>query len=331
MVTRSSSRRRRLHRHQLRPLRRSRRHAGLARHDARQADVRRPAGEPADVMDSPRHRFVRGDIADAAVAAPLVRGRGHRRPLRGRDARRPVDPGGRRLHPDRRRRHVRAARGRARSARTCGASSRSRPTRSTAASPTGASTETDELHPRNPYAASKAGARPPRLQLLGHLRRAGRHHARVEQLRAVPVPREGHPALRHQRDRRPAAAALRRRPERARLAPRRRPLPRPRPADRARASRARSTTSAAATKWRTSTSPTGFWSWSASPATLITPVADRPGPRSPLRARHDEARAPRVAAGGAVRRRPGRHGGVVPRERSVVAAGGPPAGAGLIG
>jgi len=27
----------------------------------------------ADVMDSPRHRFVKGDIADAAVAAPLVR------------------------------------------------------------------------------------------------------------------------------------------------------------------------------------------------------------------------------------------------------------------
>ena len=26
-----------------------------------------------DVMDSPRHRFVKGDIADAAVAAPLVR------------------------------------------------------------------------------------------------------------------------------------------------------------------------------------------------------------------------------------------------------------------
>src|SRR5512134_5149 len=25
-----------------------------------------------DVIDSPRHRFVRGDIADAAVAAPLV-------------------------------------------------------------------------------------------------------------------------------------------------------------------------------------------------------------------------------------------------------------------
>ena len=26
-----------------------------------------------DVMDSPRHRFVRGDVADAAVAGPLVR------------------------------------------------------------------------------------------------------------------------------------------------------------------------------------------------------------------------------------------------------------------
>ena len=40
----------------------------------------------------------------------------------------------------------------------CAASCRSRPTRCTAACPRGASLETDELKPRNPYAASKAGA-----------------------------------------------------------------------------------------------------------------------------------------------------------------------------
>ncbi len=56
---------------------------------------------------------------------------------------------------------------------------------------------------------------------------AGRHHARLEQLRAVPVSREGHPALRDQRDRRHPGAALRRRQERARLAARARSLPRP--------------------------------------------------------------------------------------------------------
>ena len=44
--------------------------------------------------------------------------------------------------------------------------------------------------PRNPYSASKAGADRLALQLLGDLRRAGDHHARVEQLRArVSSPR----------------------------------------------------------------------------------------------------------------------------------------------
>ena len=33
----------------------------------------------------------------------------------------------------------------------------------------GASKETDELKPRNPYAASKGGRGPSRVQLLGHL------------------------------------------------------------------------------------------------------------------------------------------------------------------
>ena len=66
------------------------------------------------VMDNPRHRFVKGDVADAAVAAPLVKDVRHRRPLRRRDARRPIDQERRRLHHDRRLRHVRAARGGAR-------------------------------------------------------------------------------------------------------------------------------------------------------------------------------------------------------------------------
>ncbi len=51
--------------------------------------------------------------------------------------------------------------------------------------------------------------RSPRLQLLGHLQRPGRHHARVEQLRAEPVSREGHPAVHHERHRRPRAAVVR--------------------------------------------------------------------------------------------------------------------------
>ena len=100
--------------------------------------------------------------------------------------------------------------------------------------PEGSSRETDELRPRKPVLGQQGRRRSAGLQLLGDLRRAGRHHPRVEQLRAEPVSREGHPALHHQRDRRHAGAALRRRAERARLAARGRPLPRARPADRRR-------------------------------------------------------------------------------------------------
>ena len=66
--------------------------------------------------------------------------------------------------------------------------------------------------------------RPHRPALPPHLRPAGRRHPLHEQLRALPVPREGHPAVHHEPARRPADPALRRRPQRARLALRRRPL-----------------------------------------------------------------------------------------------------------
>ncbi len=72
------------------------------------------------------------------------------------------------------------------------------------------------------------------VQLLGDLPGPGGHHARIEQLRAEPVSREGHPALHHQRDGRSTGAALRRRPERPRLAARLRQLPRARPHHRGR-------------------------------------------------------------------------------------------------
>ena len=132
---------------------------GLAHHDARQADVRRPDRKPARRHGQP---------------APPVRARAtsRTRPSRRRScaprnivvhfaAETHVDRsihGGRRVHPHRRLRHVRAARSRARGARRSAGSSRFRPTRSTAACPTGHSRETDELRPRNPYSASKAGA-----------------------------------------------------------------------------------------------------------------------------------------------------------------------------
>ena len=83
--------------------------------------------------------------------------------------------------------------------------------------------ETDRISPSSPYSASKAGGD---LQVLAYhttYGTPGADHPRLEHLRALPVSREAHPALRHQRARGREAAALRRRPERARLAPRRRP------------------------------------------------------------------------------------------------------------
>ena len=71
--------------------------------------------------------------------------------------------------------------------------------------------------------------RPARPRLPPHPRPAGLDHAVLEQLRALPVPREGHPAVRHQPDRRRRGPAVRRGRERPRLAARRRPLPRHRP------------------------------------------------------------------------------------------------------
>ena len=103
------------------------------------------------------------------------------------------------------------------------ASSRSRPTRSTARSTRATSPRTTPLAPRSPYAAAKAaGELLVRSYVVTHGARR-RRHPRLEHLRPVPPPREAHPAVRHQRPRRPAAAAVRRRPAAPRLAVRRRP------------------------------------------------------------------------------------------------------------
>ena len=119
--------------------------------------------------------------------------------------------------------------------------------------PEGSSRETDELRPRNPYSASKAGADRLAYSYLATYGVPVDHHARVEQLRAVPVSRESHPAVHHQRDRRHAAAALRRRAATCATGCTSRDHCRARrSADRPRRCPARSTTSAAATKSATS-------------------------------------------------------------------------------
>ena len=85
----------------------------------------------------------------------------------------------------------------------------------------GRSVESDPLHPRSPYSASKAGGE---LQVQAYREsiRVPRHRdPRFQHLRAVPVPGEDHPAVHHERHRRPPAADLWRRHGRPRLSLRR--------------------------------------------------------------------------------------------------------------
>ena len=84
--------------------------------------------------------------------------------------------------------------------------------------------ETDAYAPNSPYAASKAAVRPSGARLPPYLRPAGADHQLLEQLRPAPVSGEADPADDRQRAGGKAAAGLRRRPQRARLALRGGPL-----------------------------------------------------------------------------------------------------------
>ena len=82
--------------------------------------------------------------------------------------------------------------------------------------------------PRLPRTARTPPARPaPTCSSAPRTTRTGwnGHHPLLEQLRPLPVPREAHPAVHHQRPGRHPAARLRRRPPGPRLDPRARPLP----------------------------------------------------------------------------------------------------------
>ena len=141
----------------------------------------------------------------------------------------------------------------------------------------GSSKETDPLEPRSPYSASKAGSD---LIALSY------HHTYglpvvvtrcTNNFGPVPVPREGDPALHHEPARRQAAPALRRRPQRARLALRRRPLRRRAPRAAARVRPARSTTSVPATRRPTACSSTSCSRCSASARRWSSTSPDRLG------------------------------------------------------
>ncbi len=151
-----------------------------------------------DVMDNPRHTFVHGDICDAAKAGPLVEAADYvvhfaaethvdRSIMAAGDfiktdvegsfvlleaARRNPAPEALRADFDRRGVWQRAG----------GLEHRDR--RAAAA---------------QPVRGEQGRRRSPGLQLLGDARRAGDRHARLEQLRPVPVSRKDHAAVRDQR------------------------------------------------------------------------------------------------------------------------------------
>ncbi len=153
-----------------------------------------------------------------------ARRRGRRgRPPRRRVPRRPLDRGCRRLRRDQRARHPDPPR---RGPPAPGRAVRPRLHRR------GLRVHRDRVLDRGRAAAAQlavlrlqGGLRPDGTRLPPHPRRPGLHHAVLEQLRALPAPREGDPALRHQPARRPGGAVVRRGAQRAGLAPRRRPLP----------------------------------------------------------------------------------------------------------
>ena len=80
------------------------------------------------------------------------------------------------------------------------------------------------LQPEQPLLRVQGGLRPPGPGVGPQLRRPGHDLQLLQQLRTVAAHREVHPAADHQRHRRWSPQALRRRPQRPRLDPRRRPL-----------------------------------------------------------------------------------------------------------
>ena len=179
-------------------------------HHRRRGDRLRRAHLRRQPRDAPRRRrrpartsSCKGDICDHDAVARGRDGRPRRRrPLRRREPRRPLD------RRPRRRSSTRTA-----SAPTCVMRRRPPASGSTAflhistdevygSIEEGSFAETDPLEPRSPYSASKAGSD---LIALSYHHTYGLPvvgHPLLEQLRAVPVPGEGHPAVHHQPARR---------------------------------------------------------------------------------------------------------------------------------
>ena len=197
--------------------------------------------------------------------------------------------------------------------------------------PIGAVRRGEPVRPQLAVRRLEGGRRPPRAGVSRDLPAPGARHQLLEQLRALPVPGEADPAHDAQRRRGPAAAALRRRRQRARLAPRGGSLRGPAPGPAARRRRAAGTTWARGTSGRTSRSWTGSARRSSRSgrrrrtprsagrglAALRGPPDVRPRPPRPrpsLRRRRDPAHdRARLAPGAPVPGRAPRHRGLVPR------------------
>ena len=183
----------------------------------------------------------------------------------------------------------------------------------------GHAAEDAPLAPRSPVRGGQGGRRAARPELRRHPRARRGRDPRLEHVRPVPPSREAHPAVHHQRPRRPAAAAVRRRPPATRLAVRLRPRRRRSTSSSATASPARPTTCAGATERTNREVVTLLLDRLGKPWSLVRTVEDRPG--------HDRRYAmdgTKLATLGwrpttGVRGRPRRDRRLVPGQRGVVA------------
>ena len=269
-------------------------------------------------LEGVEHDFHHGDIADSdAVARAAERVRRDRQ-LRRRDARRPLDPRPRRVHPDRRARHAGPARLRAPARDPAPAGLDGRGVRRYSARRR--SVHRVCAHPRvEPVLGVEGRRRPPGARIRSHLRRRRADHPRREHVRPTPVSGEVPAALHHERVLGRAPARVRRRPPAPRVAARRRPLRR----DRARAEKGR-VGRGLQRRRPGAREPRGRAPHPRPDGRLAGPRAARrrpSRPRSALLGRFVEAARPRLAAGALVRRGwPRGDGRVVPGEPRVVGA-----------
>ena len=208
--------------------------------------------EAIDGLD--RVELVVGDIADADVVEPAGGPARRRGALRRRVAQRQLAERPEPVHQDQHPRHVHDPRGGAQGRHPAAPRLHRRGLRRPRPRRPEAVHRGHAVQPVQPVLRLEGRLGPPGPCVGAQLRRAGDDLQLLEQLRTVAAHREVHPAADHQRDHGRAPEALRRRPQRARLDPRRRPLQRGLDDPRTRARSARPTSSAPTARRTTSRS-----------------------------------------------------------------------------